>query len=313
MNATRDRSARRDPRLEFENRETLTGIDMKHQVRFSSALSFFAQAGLVWLAGIATACGGSELEQRDLGDTGTGSVFDPSERSPLATSDGKLDSFVEGHWVGQAEDMFRQPDAQGQRPAYVFPSGSTEIMLDLSMEKPTFQQLGGQIIFGQGPVPEPAAGVVYPAGLQNGIAGDLSAAPPLEGFAYRVLGYPVPDGVLWISYTPTESYRDWCPLQPSRWVEDRYSCVTLSEDPSAGCNGEEMKHRVHYDCRLEWLCQACTCTQAGCTVSYAAPSVELFLSRSGDDLIGSLVRAVFDYGSTQYLPVGNVRFQRREP
>jgi hypothetical protein len=43
------------------------------------------------------------------------------------------------------------------------------------------------------------------------------------------------------------------------------------------------------------------------------PTRQLFLSRSGEDLIGSLVRAVFDYGSTQYLPVGNVRFQRRDP
>ncbi len=285
---------------------------MKRQARFSSS-SFFARTCLVWLASLVPACGGNELEQRDLGDTGTGSAFDPSERSSVVTSDGKLDSFVEGHWVGRAEDMFRPADAEGQRPAYVFPSGSTEITLDLSMEEPTFQQLGGQIVFGQGPVPEPAPGAVYPAGLQSGISGDLSAAPPLEGFAYRVLGYAVPDGVLWISYTPAESYRDWCPLQPSRFVDGRYTCVTLSPDPSAGCNGEEMKHRVHYDCRLDWLCQACTCTDTGCTVAFGGPPAQLFLSRSGEDLIGSLVRAVFDYGSTQYLPVGNVRFQRRDP
>ena len=269
----------------------------------------------MWVAGAAFACGGSELEQRDLGETGAGSAFDPSERSPVVTGDGKLDSFVEGHWVGRAEDMFRPAGVDGQRPAYVFPSGSTEIALDLSMDESGFQQLGGQIVFGQGPVPEPAAGAVYPASLQGGINGDISAAPPLEGFAYRVMGASLPDGVLRLSYIPTESYRDWCPLQPSRPVDGGYRCVTLrpGSDPTANCSDGEMNHRVHYDCRLEWLCQACTCTQAGCTVSFASPPVEVFLSRSGEDLIGSLVRAVFDYGSTQYLPVGNVRFQRREP
>ena len=40
---------------------------------------------------------------------------------------------------------------------------------------------------------EPAAGAVYPASLQGGINGDISAAPPLEGFAYRVMGASLPD------------------------------------------------------------------------------------------------------------------------
>jgi hypothetical protein len=284
-------------------------MDMKRRTRLSSRSSLLPWPWLGWLVGAVLAFGGSELEQRDLGNTGVGSVFDPSERSPVATSDGKLDGFVEGHWLGRAEDMFGPPDADGQRPAYIFPSGATEITLELSQDSIP-QQLAGQIVFGQGPAPEPA---VYPADLQLGINGDLSAAPPLEGFAYRVTGYSVPGGVLPLSYSPTESYGAWCPLQPSRLVDDRYSCVTLSSDRNSSCHASEMGRRVHFDCRLEWLCQACTCTQAGCTVSFASAPVQLFLSRTGEDLIGSFVRAVFDYGSTQYLPVGNVRFQRQEP
>lgn len=270
----------------------------------------------------AVACGGSELEHKDLGNT-TAS-FDPSDRTPLVTSDSVLDPFVAGHWVGRAEDLFSPPGPDGARLPYTFPSGSQQITLDLSLTgamQTSAAQPTGHITFGEGIVPEPAAGVVYPPGIHPSTPASLTAAPPIEGFTYTVDSpgaFSSDAGALSIIYYAGEAYTDWCPLQPSNYEFGKYDCITPGPEPSTlpptgWCAEQDPTTFIHYDCRFRWLCQACSCSAAGCQVTYGyGDGIELLLMRSGADLLGTFVSALFDYGSgTEYLPVGNVRFQRQ--
>jgi hypothetical protein len=244
-------------------------------------------------------------------------------------SDGTIDAFAGGHWVGHAEDLFGPPGADGSRPAYTFPSGSQQISLDLSIVDtlaPDYSRsyawvATGHLVFGEGVVPTPAAGVVYPEGIHPEGA-DLAAAPPVEGFSYSVmqLGDPVQEnGTLPLGYYASESYADWCSLQPARYDYSRfaYDCITPSPEPSSPpatgwCSSTDSMGAISYDCRLSWLCQACSCSTKGCTGTNPGDPVTLLLMRSGDDLVGTFVRLLFDYGSdVEYLPVGNVRFKRQ--
>jgi len=295
--------------------------------RLSSAL-----AG-VWLA--AVACGGSELEQRDLGNT---TVLDSTERTPLLQEDGDVDPFIAGHWLGEAEDLFSPPGPDGKRPPYTFPSGSRQITLDLSFGDPLqnitiLSIVAGRITFGEGLVPQPAAGEVYPPSVRQ-TSGDLATIPPLEGFAYNLtetrMGDGAANGALLVGYTASQSYVDWCPLQPARLNSSGdFDCITPAErddvPPDHGfCTSRETAKdptsgitfgtNLRYDCTIGWLCQACQCSKTGCTAALSEAPVQLWLIRSGEELLGNFVRAVFDYGDgTNYLPVGNVRFRRQEP
>jgi hypothetical protein len=317
-------------------------MEMKPKTRLWSRPPRLLLAALAGSSLAAVACGGNELVQRDLGNT---NVPDSAERTPVVKEDGEIDRFVAGRWLGQAEDLFRPPGPDGVRPSYTFPSGSKQITLDLVFGDPAQNllpsSLGGAITFGEGPVPEPAAGVFYPPGISPR-EGDLAAIPPLEGFSYRVLqqqGTPTPTttGALAVGYGAGQSYADWCALQPPRGdVSGTFDCITPllppydapsrvsctdrqeAKDPTSGIT---FGMNLHYDCNLGWLCGrsghgpgACTCTQKGCAGNYYEGPVQLWLIRSGEDLLGSFVGAVFDYGDPEdYLPVSTVHFKREAP
>lgn len=76
-----------------------------------------------------TGCAGTdELPTRDLGGTsalltGTEATGGAGQRLDVI-HDGQIDSFLTGHWVGRAENVFASAGPDGERPVYVFPSGS---------------------------------------------------------------------------------------------------------------------------------------------------------------------------------------------
>jgi hypothetical protein len=277
------------------------------------------------------ACAGEDLDRRDLGNSSNllTSDDDPtaSDRSPVIGPDGAIDSFIEGHWVGHAENPFASSGPDGSRPTYAFPSGSTDITLDLSLADPTFPT--GQIVFGAGSVPEPLASVVYPPGFvaQAWVTSGSAGVPlaPLEGFVYplyeaimRTTGdVGLAAGALSVGYAPNAAYEEWCALQTPRPTGDgRFDCLTLSasDDPTALCSsGGPDGPTERFDCNLYNLCGAdnvCRCTETECAIAPVARTL-LWIVRDDDDLLATLAGATFDYGSpARFMPVGMVRFQR---
>jgi hypothetical protein len=273
-------------------------------------------------------CAARDLEERDLGNTSPPLISNepaqPGERLPVVGPDGWVDSFVEGHWVGLAENLFAPSGPNGERPAYAFPSGSVAFTLDISLEDPT--DPSGQIIFGAGAIPEPEPGLIYPPGLTIPIIpiGSLALPlPPQEGRPYALREYvmrvggdsSVGAGALALSYVSNAAYADWCALQAPRPRGDgRFDCRIESDpdDPTALCSEGDAK----FDCDLFNLCQSsniCQCNEAQCELA-GGERGDLWLIRDGDDLLGTLVGAVFDHGfAGRYLPIGSVRFQRVNP
>jgi hypothetical protein len=292
-------------------------------------------AALACVSLATVACSGQELEQQNLGSTFVGQssagAGDPNERSSLIRDDGFINAFIAGHWVGEAEDLFSPAGPDGQRPSYVFPSGSSQITLDLWLPDGTNPE--GQIVFGAGEVPAPAPGVVYPPGLGAHLDGIFTLLdpdlrlPPIEGFTYplseAVLRTTADEGAaagtLAMGYAPNAGYADWCALQPANNRGGVYDCLTPSapDDPNARCSRSYLSGATeHYDCRLGALCSnrdVCSCTQDGC-VEASVSAVQLWLVRSGDDIVGTLVDAVFAYPrGARFMPIGSIRFQRGVP
>jgi hypothetical protein len=290
-------------------------IPLRSKLRSPASLLVCA---LSYLACAGAGCAGNALDQRDLGNTST-----PINPTPVLSKEG-IDPFVEGHWLGQAEDLFAPTGADGVRPIYRFPSGSTEITLDLSASGP------GQIVFGAGAVPEPEAGASYPPGFDayssfSATRGQSVQLPPLEGFSYvlsgTIDGAPPPGatgapeemgiaaGALEMGYAPNGAYADWCALQtPHRTEAGGFDCMTAT----ASTEPAECRIYQAFDCSLGALCQAdsvCHCRSSGCNLE-SVPYHHLWLVRDGDDLLGSFVGAVFDYGNRgRFLPMGPVRFR----
>jgi hypothetical protein len=303
-------------------------------IAFRPCNSRMRMAALACVSLAAVACSGQELEQQNLGSTFVGqssaSAGDPNQRSSLIRDDGFIDPFIEGHWIGEAEDLFSAAGADGERPSYVFPSGSKQITLDLWLPDPTYPE--GKIRFGAGEVPVPEPGVVYPPGLASRLANFPSFSsnqqlPPIEGFVYslyeavfRLAGDEgASASTLAMGYVPNAGYADWCALQPVHAEASGYSCLTLSgpDDPNALCGTTSaFGPDEHYDCNLSTLCRSysvCECTEQGC-IGASGPGVQLWLVRSGDDLVGNFVGGVFAYpGSMRFMPVGSVRLQRAAP
>lgn len=300
----------------------------------SSAAQRWQAALLLSIADASLACAARDLDERDLGNTSPPLIVSddpavPGERLPVVRSDGWVDSFVEGHWVGRAENLFAPSGPNGERPAYAFPSGSPDFTLDISLADPTIP--GGQIVFGSGAIPRPAPGVPYPPGFSAHGASFGSPEPflpPQEGRAYPLIEQimrVVEDrgdgaGALALSYPSNWAYAEWCALQSPRPTGDgRYDCLRYSDpdDEQATCSilgndGAESK----FDCDLGALCGArnvCECTENACQVASAAYG-HLWLIREDDDLLGTFVGAVFDHGNSgRSLPVGTVRFRRVNP
>jgi hypothetical protein len=138
-----------------------------------------------------------------------------------------------GRWLGQArEPLAYGVSADQPAPAYLFPSGSSRILLDIEARPGSSDvaALGGSITFGKG-TPPPAATdreQGYPQGFDyfsylsyveptQIIMNYDEGLPPLEGFAYDVesssLDVGVPDGVLRMKYEPWSYLDSWCSLQ----------------------------------------------------------------------------------------------------
>jgi hypothetical protein len=317
----------RSPTLTVMNHFTASSRNGTPRLAQRRSLELF-----VSLACTSLACAANDLDERDLGSTAPPLIMSndpaaPGERLPVVQSDGWVDSFVAGHWIGRAENLFAPSGANGERPAYAFPSGSTDFTLDISLADPTSPE--GTIVFGSGAIPVPERGVPYPPGV---IARQLSSLelflPPQEGRAYPVLEQimrfaadsGVSAGALALSYPSNGAYVEWCARQLPRPTGDgRYDCLRFSDpdDEQARC-GLSYEGGVvsNFDCDLGALCSApnvCECNADACQVAGGAYS-HIWLIRDGDDLLGTFVGAVFDHGNSgRPLPVGSVRFQRVNP
>jgi hypothetical protein len=223
---------------------------------FSSRLS--AQIALA-LGGAYAAVGCQTASDRDLGwtlDTREANV-QASDEAPTEPFGTPIQGFV-GRWVGTAHDPLALGAEDG---AYAFASGSTSIVLDLSLSAPNpeggFPSVAGRLSFGTGAPPaaptDPNVG--YPGDVSYAAMsyfgqGPLNAAhyfgplPPYEGFDYSVsqlwngvnivdrdvaglgsLGN-VADGVLSLRYDTQELLDPWCRLQDP--ISDRvggFSCM----------------------------------------------------------------------------------------
>ncbi|HEU4579724.1 MAG TPA: hypothetical protein VFS67_15805 [Polyangiaceae bacterium] len=245
---------------------------------------------------------------------------------------GAADRFQVGDWIGHAEDLFR-PTINGQRPTYVFPSGSSDIFLHLEIPDRSLP-LQAILRFGTRQAPVPKTGVPFGAGVnyQYMLASYLSGAalyPPVEGFAYHLsLDSPrvseTEYSAISLSYSQDEAFGPWCLLQPSLpRANGGFDCLG-SAGYAAGAFGTDRFCQVFLadgstrdtDCNLVALCVTgvCECTADGCFANRATPEYDLWLAIEGDQLIGYLSGAVFEYGEAgHFMPIGAIRFDREEP
>jgi hypothetical protein len=167
------------------------------------------------------ACGGNSHE--------LGFTLDPVPEAPFYTQG---QGFV-GRWIGEAsEPLAFGAAAQPTAPGYVFPSGSSQFLLEIAPlpDATDPAQLGGTITFGAGAPPPAATDGTrgYPEGFNydeylsyadptGGIRNYDDGMPPFEGFAYEVeassFDAGVPDGVLRLMYDPRSYLASWCDLQ----------------------------------------------------------------------------------------------------
>ncbi|HTV19294.1 MAG TPA: hypothetical protein VMG12_11500 [Polyangiaceae bacterium] len=196
---------------------------------------------------LGVACEG--VEPRDLGSTSAPITLDEPFRSDI-------NEFA-GRWVGSAEDILA---LNGNGPVYQFPSGSTQIVLDVAGADGTSSQDGpvaGSIRFGEGDaLPAPTdpdsgypAGVSYDALLQYGGEGigvafiDDGTLPPFEGVDYPISTRgeliseetgetTAADGVVSFTFSANQPLDAWCQLQTPQanaGFPEGYSCL-----PSTG-------------------------------------------------------------------------------
>jgi hypothetical protein len=130
---------------------------------------------------IALAC---TSPRRDLGQTAD-EMASAMRRSECAESAAALDDELEnpratllsdfaGLWLGQTEDALGDIDRSGAPPVYLFPSGSTRILLEVSHT----DRFSAQLTFGAG---EPGS-LEPPSRVSR--SGAASASPPIEGLPY---------------------------------------------------------------------------------------------------------------------------------
>lgn len=154
-----------------------------------------------------------------------------------------------GLWIGQAENPLAPAGADR---TYHFPSGSTQILLDLTDPEVYY----GKLTFGAGETPPPPTdpNVGYPVGVDYAellsyvdpplvVPPSTNPLPPFEGFEYTAnrrvpadelalnddLNFDAADGVIKLQYNTSELLQPWCALQT----------------PLAGSNG-------HFDCAPEF-------------------------------------------------------------
>lgn len=187
---------------------------------------------------------GCQMEpSRNLGQT-----FDeqsqPVVAEPSDVPFGAPASDFAGRWIGRAEDPLA---LGGERSAYVFPSGSSSIALDLEVGG---ERVGveGTIVFGSGAPPAPPTDpdLGFPIGvdytglgyfnlLPGGPTNYPGPLPPHEGFDYRLLdalyesergtGAELADGVLRLSFDTQEVLEPWCAIETPEPNGDGFRCA----------------------------------------------------------------------------------------
>jgi hypothetical protein len=196
-------------------------------------------------------------EPRNLGSTDSLLVQVPAPDAPFVTD---IESF-QGRWVGVAEDpLALGAGVEGTSDPYRFPSGSNQIVLELSYTDSIF---GGTLTFGEGSIPAPPTDpdVGYPEGVSyaellrypvteplqfdGDLAFDRGVLPPHEGFPYELIrpdaspDAPAADGLLRMTYVTTRVLQDWCALQtPYETPQGTFSCnegVALADLENGGC------------------------------------------------------------------------------
>jgi hypothetical protein len=285
------------------------------------------------------ACSSDDLPTSKLGNTSdtlvATDVEQSAQRVPVVTENGAVDPFLIGDWVGRAEDLFHAANADGSRPTYEFPSGSSEIYLHVEIEDGAFPQ--GTLRFGAREAPAPQAGVPYGRGINYFYASFLGArqgVPPVEGFTYHLSEsvWRIRDGnggesrysAIALGYGEDEAFGEWCALQPPLPAGDgQFNCVGATGygggDPvtNSPCDVTlaDGSHR-DIECNLVELCTslACACDEDGCFAKNEGSAHDLWLAREGDQLIGYLSGAVFEYGEAgRFMPIGAIRFDREQP
>jgi len=285
---------------------TLTGMK-QNTSRFANINPPRARRHLVSVLAVigsaSLACANDPLDQRDLGNTSGLLTSEPEpDRTPLVGADGEIDRFIEGRWLGHAENPFAASTVDGERPVYAFPSGSTDITLELSLETGLLE---GQLVFGSGSVPAPETGVAYPPGFdpQRALGESELQLPPVEGFVNLVDQSTIhfPDGIGGdipaASYDSNAAYDDWCRLQPPVPTDDgRFECRSDDSDVQELCNASNL----------------CTCTETECRAGESI--TDLWIVRDGDGLLVVPDRLYLDYGVLigRTRPAGSVRFERVE-
>jgi hypothetical protein len=188
---------------------------------------------LLTLAGAVSAC--ANTEPRELGFTQSTQDLANVPDEPFFE---EANEFV-GRWVGTAQETLALT-ADGSIPAYRFPSGSSSIAVDVTLQN---GQLIGNVTFGAGAA-LPAAtdpDVGYPAGVAyddllsyelntvfegtplNTLIRTHFTLPPFEGFAYALTNVNgtsindgpllLPDGVVSLGFSSFEPLQGWCQLQ----------------------------------------------------------------------------------------------------
>jgi hypothetical protein len=288
------------------------------------------------------ACSSDDLPTSKLGNTSdllVGTDVKPSApsapRVPVVTAKGAVDPFLIGDWVGRAEDLFHPANADGSRPTYRFPSGSSEIYLHVEIEDGAVPK--GTLRFGAREAPVPQVGVSYGAGINYYYADFLTnrqGVPPVEGFTYHleenvwrlagVDGQGYRYSAIALGYDEDEAFDEWCTLQPPLPLGDgQFSCVGAAGygggDPASGVPCDvtlgDGSHR-DMDCNLVELCStlACSCDEHSCFARNEGLRNTVWLAREGDQLIGNLSGAAFEYGEVgHFMPIGAIRFDREEP
>jgi hypothetical protein len=229
----------RHARSEFSRSQTLNGMKRHPRSNIGHSTLWTCLSASCALVGVA--CEGSA--PRDLGSSSAPYTLEAPFHSDI-------NEFV-GSWVGSAEDIL---GLNGERATYQFPSGSTQIVLDVAPGENNGARgpLEGFIRFGSGaPLAEPTdpdsgypAGVSYDALLGYGDDGlgifvDDPALPPFEGADYPVgsrgefIGQEdgtttAADGVISFTFSRNQPLDAWCQLQTPHLYEgspDSYSCL----------------------------------------------------------------------------------------
>jgi hypothetical protein len=212
-----------------------------------------------------------------IGCGGTESGGSPSDSG--ANSD---DSLVDG-----TPDAVGDPLVgvwEGNLVGYVFPSGSTKIVLTFA--KSTDGTYVAGIQFGEGPPPPPATdpSVGYPAGV-------TPATPPekhfyAEGFDYTANSLTISDSTITFDINLFTLWKDWCSLEPViDWSPDlpgQFGCVShwkWTSNPDGTCTetNPSTGELVPIDCGKLTLClvdRVCLCKTGGCVLADSNASIK---------------------------------------